>query len=275
MCRKPYRCLITKGIVLSMALFIPYVMSHAASQQDADSLVQQLSGLPAEIQLGGFSQICNPAPAQCPTRPVPSGEAKRKNIYDQLFALGKDGVGALARALESRDVSLRSNAALALGVLSGGWWKSDGSKIDISESLPALTIALQDADSRTRALAAQAIGNIGPGAAQAVPALVELLASDDEGLRNSACIGLGGIGPPARDALPALRVALADPSLEVRRFAQSAIASIGRRSSQQSASINANVDVLTILISADGVCYFLDASTPCDQLGNLCTGAGE
>lgn len=223
--------LITEGIVLSIALLVPYVMSHASSQ-DADALVQQLSGLPAEIQIGGFSQLCNPAPAQCPPRPLPLGEAKRKNIYDQLFALKKEGVDALARALASRDVSLRRNAVLALGVLSGGWWKANGSKINISESLPALTIALQDPDSRTRALAAQAIGNIGAGAAQAVPALVKLLASDDEGLRSSACIGLGGIGPPARDALPALRVALADPSLDVRRFAQSAMSSIGERPSQ-------------------------------------------
>jgi hypothetical protein len=258
---------ITEGIVLSMALLIPYVMSHAASQKDADAIVQQLSGLPAEIQLGGSSQICNPAPARCPPRPLPPGEAKRENIYDQLFALGEDGVGALARALESRDVSLRSNAALALGVLSGGWWKSDGSKIDISESLPALIIALQDPDSRTRALAAQAIGNIGAGAAQAVPTLVKLLTSDDEGLRNSACMGLAGIGPAAIDALPALRVALVDPSPDVRRFAQSAIASIGGRSSYQSELIDEKTDVLTIRVSEDGVCHILDASTPCKQLG--------
>jgi HEAT repeat protein len=189
------------------------------------------------------------------------------NIYDQLFALGEDGVAALARALGSRDENLRSNAALALGVLGGGWWKSDGSKIDISDALPALEIALQDPDSRTRALAAQDIGDIGEAAAQAVPALVGLLSSDDEGLRNSACIGLRGIGPPARDALPALRVALADPSSDVRRFAQSAIVSIGGRPSQESAAIDANADVLTIRISGDGVCHILDASAPCDQLG--------
>jgi biopolymer transport protein ExbD len=35
----------------------------------------------------------------------------------------------------------------------------------------------------------------------------------------------------------------------------------------QSASPDANADVLTIRISEDGVCHFLDASTPCDQLG--------
>jgi HEAT repeats len=269
MCREafPRPWPIAEGIVLSMALQIPYVTSHAASQKDADALVQQLSGLPAEIQSSGFSQICSPAPAECPPRPLPPGEAKRKSIYDQLFALGEDGVAALARALRSPDQSLRSNAALALGVLGGGWWKSNGSKIDISDALPALEIALQDPDSRTQALAAQDIGDIGEAAAQAVPALVELLASADEGLRNSACIGLRGIGPPARVALPALREALADPSPDVRRFAESAIASIGERPSQQSESIDANADVLTIRISEDGVCHFMDASAPCDQLG--------
>jgi len=35
----------------------------------------------------------------------------------------------------------------------------------------------------------------------------------------------------------------------------------------QSAPPDANTDALTIRISEDGVCHFLDASTPCDQLG--------
>jgi hypothetical protein len=155
LCRRTW--LIAEGTVLSIALLTPNATSHAASQKDADALVQQLSGLPAAIQSSGFSQICNPAPAQCPPRPLPPGEAKRRNIYDQLFALRQDGVAALARALGSRDESLRSNAALALGVLGGGWWKSDGSKIDIRDALPALEIALQDPGSRTRAFAAQDI----------------------------------------------------------------------------------------------------------------------
>jgi biopolymer transport protein ExbD len=35
----------------------------------------------------------------------------------------------------------------------------------------------------------------------------------------------------------------------------------------QSASSDPNADFLTIRISRDGTCHFLDASTPCDQLG--------
>jgi biopolymer transport protein ExbD len=35
----------------------------------------------------------------------------------------------------------------------------------------------------------------------------------------------------------------------------------------QSASPDANAEVLTIRISEDGVCHVLEVSTPCDQLG--------
>jgi biopolymer transport protein ExbD len=35
----------------------------------------------------------------------------------------------------------------------------------------------------------------------------------------------------------------------------------------QSASPDANTDVLTVRISEDGVCHFLDDSAPCEQLG--------
>jgi len=35
----------------------------------------------------------------------------------------------------------------------------------------------------------------------------------------------------------------------------------------QNTSPDTHADVLTIRISEDGVCHFLDASTPCNQLG--------
>jgi biopolymer transport protein ExbD len=36
----------------------------------------------------------------------------------------------------------------------------------------------------------------------------------------------------------------------------------------QSASSDENVNDLTIRVSADGICYFLDTSSPCDKLGS-------
>jgi len=87
---------------------------------------------------------------------------------------------------------------------------------------------LADSDARVRALAAQAVGAVGPEASLVVPALVALLESGDEESRNSACIGLTGIGPSAREALPALRKALSDSRPDVRHFAQRAIDAIER-----------------------------------------------
>jgi hypothetical protein len=150
---------------------------------------------------------------------------KRRRIYDQLRAYGSAAVPALARGLESPDVSIRSNSALALDVLSERWPR-DQTPLDIRAALPALVVALEDSDSMTAGRAAQAIGNMGPYGAPAVPALVKALQSPDEGLRDSACIGLRGIGPTAKAALPALEQALSDSSDDVRRFAQLAIASV-------------------------------------------------
>src|SRR6266403_792262 len=61
--------LVAGGIVVSVAL-LPYVALHAAGQQEADALVQQLSGLPAELPSGGFTRLCSPAPAPCPPPPL-------------------------------------------------------------------------------------------------------------------------------------------------------------------------------------------------------------
>jgi HEAT repeat protein len=153
---------------------------------------------------------------------------KRQRIYSQLSALGSATVPALARGLLYADVSVRSNSALALYVLSDESFSSGRvtPRVEIRAALPALIVALQDSDSRTGALAAQAIGNIGAPGVAAVPTLVKLLSSEDEGLRNGACIGLGGIGPSAKNALPQLKRTLADPSNSVREFARLAIAKI-------------------------------------------------
>jgi hypothetical protein len=195
----------------------------------ADALVGQLRDLPPQINPGPFSVLCASSP--CGRPPLPPEEAKRRQIYDQLYELGRACVPALARALQSSDVGLRRNATLALDVLSGGWWFYDRipSKVDVSAALPALIGALGDSDPNVRWGAAAVIGNIGPAAAEAVPRLVVLLRDENEGARNSACIGLKGIGPAAKTALPALRNALSDPSPDVRRFAQTAIASIEGR----------------------------------------------
>jgi hypothetical protein len=212
---------------LALILSPPVIaQSHPVGRVDADALVRQLRDVPTSLYLGPLSWLCASSP--CPRPPLPPGEARRRKIYDQLYALGSAGVLALGRGLRSPDVSLRHNVAAALEVLGGGWWFWDRNphRIDISAALPALLTALRDPDPSVRGLAAQDIGNIGPRAAVAVPALVKLLTSEDEQIRNSACIGLMRIGPAAKGALPALTRARSDPSADVQQFAESAIESI-------------------------------------------------
>jgi biopolymer transport protein ExbD len=51
------------------------------------------------------------------------------------------------------------------------------------------------------------------------------------------------------------------------RFALAFEADLCDKSGNRQCSRDANLDVLTVRISEDGVCHFLDASTSCDQLG--------
>jgi HEAT repeat protein len=132
----------------------------------------------------------------------------------------------LTRGLDNPNVLIRRNVALFLGVGRGLTQGLTQTQFNVRMALPALVRALKDSDPTVRAWAAQAIGGVGPDAAEAVPALVALLTNEDEGSRNSACIALRGIGPVAKDALPSLRRALSDPSAQVRSFATRAIQTI-------------------------------------------------
>ena len=184
-------------------------------QNEADTVVQQLRNLPTPL----------PSSTRSDGSTLPE-EQLRRRLYESLLRLGPSSVPALSEALDDDDVHLRKNAALALNVLSGGWYDLSWPKLNIRSALPAMVAALQDNDSNVRAWSAQAIGEIGPDAAKAVPDLITLLSNSDEGSRNSACIALRRIGPAAKEALPVLRRSLSDPSKDVRGFAALAIESI-------------------------------------------------
>jgi HEAT repeat protein len=80
-------------------------------------------------------------------------------------------------------------------------------------ALPGLVRALDDPSAYVRALAADALGNIGPAAKPAVKALSDhLLAGHEEVfVLRSVAAALGDIGPNAADALPVLAKALKMP----------------------------------------------------------------
>jgi HEAT repeat protein len=209
------------GVLFALTLLISWQHAYSQLATPADEVVAQLRELPTPLPRWGTG------PHALGQRPqAPESEIRRQALYDQLHAMGAEGVTALARGYRDRDVSLRRNVALAFIVLGGGYGERPA--LDITAALGALTRALSDPDADVRAWSAQAIGYMGAEGAAAVPTLVRLLRNRAESSRNSACLALRGIGKPAASALPALRRALSDPRADTREFARLAIEAIER-----------------------------------------------
>lgn len=125
-------------------------------------------------------------------------------------------VKALVEQTASRDVGVRLRAVKTLGGLKG----------DAAPAVPALTLALGDADGDVRRAAIAAIRLIQP---QAKPSkeLVQAIAADlkdpDDNLRLNAVRTLGKLGSAASAAIPALEPLLTDPDKDVRRAAGEAM----------------------------------------------------
>ena len=192
---------------------------------------RQLQGLDPETLVQQLRQMPPILPATMPASiEERRRESLRKSIYEELLDWGAASIPPLVAGLRDPDVSFRRNVTLAFGALSGGWWPFEcgTAKLNISSAKPALVAAFHDSDSSVRGWAAEAVGNIGEGAADVVPALIGLL-NKDEGTRNNACFALGQIGPAAKAAIPSLRrLAMHDPSPDVRGFAARAIEKIER-----------------------------------------------
>lgn len=73
---------------------------------------------------------------------------------------------------------------------------------------PDLIRSLDDDDARTRRIAAELLGRIGPDAQEAVPALIASLEDESPIVRKAAAKALGEIGPAAKEAAPVLVRAL-------------------------------------------------------------------
>lgn len=183
---------------------------------------RDLQGLPPEVLVEQLKDIRPRMPAGGPpTEP----EVRRRRIYEELLDWGTVSVPALVAALQDADVRLRQHAALAFGILGGGWYRFEcgPARVDIEQALPDLVGALDDPDALVRAWSTQAIGGLGPKAAAAVPRLAQLLDSDDTSTNYSAIMALGFIGPSASAALPTLRRGLSDPDAGIRRATARAI----------------------------------------------------
>lgn len=87
--------------------------------------------------------------------------------------------------------------------------------------------SLRDADEGFRCRAAEALGRLGDPAAGTVSALVGLLEDPSPPLRVSAAGALGALGPAASDAVPALMALLQETDESVRQAAAAALGQIG------------------------------------------------
>jgi HEAT repeat protein len=90
----------------------------------------------------------------------------------------------------------------------------------------ALCRVLEDESSDLRRIAAETLGEIGPGAEAAVPALIQALGDESAAVRRAAAAALEEIGPAAAEAVPALIQALTDEGYGVVSAALQALQSI-------------------------------------------------
>lgn len=127
---------------------------------------------------------------------------------------------ALIEQTSSRDAGVRLRAVKTLG----------GLKADAVVAVPALTVALGDADADVRRAAIAALRLVQP-AAKASKELIEAIAVDlkdpDADVRLVAVRTLAKLGPAAAAALPALEPLVNDPDKDVRRAVADAVAKIG------------------------------------------------
>ncbi|MEM9906226.1 MAG: HEAT repeat domain-containing protein [Cyanobacteria bacterium P01_D01_bin.44] len=137
----------------------------------------------------------------------------RAQIPQALATIGgADTLSILLGALRHRDPMVKSAAVTALGSL----------EAEAYPAVPALRRALRAPQLAPKA--AQALGQIGPGAQAAVPNLIARL-SGAANIRFAAVEALGDIGPAARTATPALVDLLGDST--TGQAAGRALADIG------------------------------------------------
>jgi HEAT repeat protein len=94
------------------------------------------------------------------------------------------------------------------------------------QKVERLITELGHKETKVRANAAEALGQMGEGAKDAASTLIQLLQDQDQDVRYFAAGALGMIGEGAQDAVPALIQALQDQNRDVRDSAARALEKI-------------------------------------------------
>jgi HEAT repeat protein len=130
-----------------------------------------------------------------------------------LGPAAKSSLPALKLALRDAEKPIRFRAAFSI------------EKIDPQERsfVPVLAAAMREGDGRTLL----EVGAMGPDAVWAVPTLIGLLSHESPKVRALAARALGQIGPPAAAAKTALQQATRDSNAAVQGAAREALNRIG------------------------------------------------
>ena len=152
-----------------------------------------------------------------------SYEPVRRNAIYALGAIGEPAVESLADALGSEKEAFDMEPILHICDAAHGL-----AATGVSETVPALIVALQDERENVRASAAYALGEMGPVAAEAVDGLIALLTDESEEVRRHATSALGMIKVPVSKTVPALAEVLEDrEDTDLAFFAAQALTRIG------------------------------------------------
>jgi HEAT repeat protein len=140
--------------------------------------------------------------------------------YSEVFALaamGPESIGPLTNMFtnQNRWARIRTGDAFYM------------TDYDAEPAVPALLIALEDADPGVRSEAAQALGHVHKRLDAVLPALLKNLKDPDASVRLGTADALGLLGPDAKSAVPALlEVWRSDPDRTVSPFAAFALKKI-------------------------------------------------
>jgi HEAT repeat protein/S1-C subfamily serine protease/DNA-directed RNA polymerase subunit RPC12/RpoP len=180
-----------------------------------------------------------------------SGTKLALEKYSKLGAeVDAGNLPELMRALDSKDTTVRANAARSLGDLGANARPAVGRLLralhDPDELVRTLALeslnkigapdrgdvrklvdALKDKDAEVRAYAAGALGLIGADGRAAVRTLLDVLKDTEVPVRQKAAVALGKVGGDAKEQVqPALTAALQDSEPEVRAAAAEGLAAL-------------------------------------------------
>ncbi len=167
-----------------------------------------------------------------------------------LANIGAPAVDGLIKALGSREMATRADAARALGWMEPAtamkavptliarvksdpepvvrMWAADALVRIASRNggaVAALASGLSDKAYSVRVSAATALGRCGPAASNSVPAMARALGDKRREVKRAAALALGKVG---KAALPALEKALAGGDPFVRKYAARALGTVGK-----------------------------------------------